>query len=471
MPVWLRLSSLALGVAALAAGIAGGCASGSQHQGSNGLGGGGNGPGSGGNGTGLGNSGGGLGQGGGPTGSGGGAPTCADYTKAAKALPAAMMFVLDMSASMKVKAPMNTGTPKYQSAIQAILTAIDNDAFDNTGIGILTFPTQPVCAPSCYCGTLSAVPMLEQQCLMCTNFKVSCGFPTSPQVVPTDSGTQKTTDTSGVRHTIATYLQGLTPTMSMDDGSPDYEALEGAYAALTAYPNVDKRFAILVSDGGFSCTSLSNPMRPGYSDGACPDWEEPDTVNALISGAYTSATTPINTFIVGVPGSNTDGGMSNGFANAPYPMLLALSTYAVSGSPNTVDPTCDKNAVFSQNGSIPTAPCHIDLSNGSQFTADALANAIGKVRGQALGCLFDLPDPPPGKTINPNLVNVLLTINSMPSITVPKRSNPNDMCATSDCWDYNGMNQVQLIGKACSDLTQASTAKVEIEVGCKTILN
>jgi hypothetical protein len=44
------------------------------------------------------------------------------------------------------------------------------------------------------------------------------------------------------------------------------------------------------------------------------------------------------------------------------------------------------------------------------------------------------------------------------------------MCTTADCWDYNAMNQVQLIGKACSDLTSASPAKVEIEVGCKTIL-
>ncbi len=466
---WLGLSSIALGVATLTAGVAGGCASGNDHQGTHSLGGGGAGPGpgSGGNGGSIHNTGGGFGVGGG---TGGSAPKCADFTKEAKALPAAMMFVLDMSASMKVKVPAMTGTPKYQSAIQAILTAIDNDAFDNTGIGILTFPTLPVCAPSCYCGTLSAVPALEQECIMCTDFKVSCGFPMSPQVTPTDSGTQKTTDPSGVRHTIATYLQGLTPTMSMDDGSPDYEALDGAYAALTAYPSVDKRFAILVSDGGFSCTSLSNPARPGYSDGACPDWEEPDTVNALISGAYMNAATPINSFIVGVPGSNTDGGMSNGFANAPYPMLLALSTYAVSGSPSTVDPNCDKNAVFSMMGSIPTAPCHIDLSNGNQFTADALAQAIAKVRGQALGCTYDLPDPPPGKTINPDLVNVLLTLNSMPAVTVPRRSSPNDMCTTADCWDYNATNQVQLIGKACSDLTSAATAKIEIEVGCKTIL-
>ena len=115
-------------------------------------------------------------------------------------------------------------------------------------------------------------------------------------------------------------------------------------------------------------------------------------------------------FVVGVPGSDSAGEMQGAFATPNYHMKLALSTYAVSGSPDTVDPTCDKGTVFTKGGSDPAKPCHIDLSNGANFNPDALANAISAIRGKALGCLYTLPDPPPGKTIDLALVNVVVTI-------------------------------------------------------------
>jgi len=190
---------------------------------------------------------------------------------------------------------------------------------------------------------------------------------------------------------------------------------------------------------------------------------------ALISGARTGPT-PIDTFIVGVPGSASTGNTDGAFDTPPYSMLLALSTYAVAGSPGTVDPSCDASAVFSKPGTNPAKPCHIDLSNGSNFNANALANAIASIRGKELGCVYDLPAAPSGQTIQSDEVNVVITVNGKDT-TIPKRKDSSDTCATNPCWDYDSNGKVELIGVACTEVDGAADAKVEVVVGCDTIIN
>jgi hypothetical protein len=83
--------------------------------------------------------------------------------------------------------------------------------------------------------------------------------PTRPDL----AGANKSTDATGIRHDISTYLaianNGPDPN-GLDDGSPIYDALDEGYDALAAYPGVDERIMPL-TDGGFSCTSLRAPPR------------------------------------------------------------------------------------------------------------------------------------------------------------------------------------------------------------------
>lgn len=404
------------------------------------------------------------------TGGGGGSgPTCAKFTAEAKQLPAAMLTVLDMSASMNK-------AQKWGTAQLAVVSAIDKDVFDSMSLGLITFPSGFTQPPQCLCDSICA-PLGGCSIQECTQYiqlstgaaGVSCGVSFLPQVALSPAGKEKSADQTGVRSKIYNYLVANKPLSNADDGSPIYDALTAAYAALKAYP-IDQRIAVLITDGGFSCTSVSsNPVRLGYADANnCPDWEIPDTVNQLITGARTDPAKPIFTFIVGVPGSNSTGSPVDGFDTPPYKMRLALSTYAVSGSPDTVDPACDK-AVYTKDGAEPAVPCHNDLSNGASFDTDALASAIAGIRGKALGCVYDLPDPPPGEMIDPTLVNVDLTVDGT-TTTIKKRSMPNDQCMDDACWDYNPKGQVEIIGKGCADLSTAKEAKVEIFVGCDTII-
>ena len=403
---------------------------------------------------------GGAGGVGGASGAGGagGGSACAKYSAEAKQLPAAMLVVLDMSASMKK-------AQKWGAAQLAVVSAIDKDVFDSMSLGLVTFPSSFTDPPQCVCDYVETTYGFPCSTLVPNG--VSCGISALPQVAMAPAGKEKSNGNAGVRKKIYDYLVANSPLSNDDDGSPVYDALSAAYSALKAY-NIEQRMVVLITDGGFSCTSLSN--RPGYADDyGCPDWEYPDSVNQLITTARTDAGKPITTFVVGVPGANSTGAAVDGFATPPYKMRLALSTYAVSGAPDSVDPACDKGATFSQNGADPAAPCHIDLSAGAMFDADALAKAIADIRGKALGCVYDLPDPPPGEVIDPALVNVVVTLDGV-TTTLPKRSKPDDTCEDQACWDYNAKKQVEILGKGCADISLAADAKVEIQVGCSTIL-
>ncbi len=411
---------------------------------------------------------GGLGQGGDLTGVGvggqggaGGTMGCAQFSVEAQAKPAAMMITLDQTPSM--------GGTKWNAAKFAVTTAMDKDVFDSMSLALTLFPSGVVGAPACLCSLFG----LPAGCLT-----VSCATNGGPQIGLQLAGTNKSSAASGVRFEISSQMSVSGPDPAgLDDGSPIYAALSEGYAALKAFPGVDERIMLLITDGGFSCTSLSNPARPGYTDGACDDWEYPDSVNTLITANFTDATQPVRTFVVGVPDSDTNGGNigagcpgSPCFATPPYSMKLALSTYAVSGSPDTVDPACDNGAVFTQGGADPASPCHIDMTTGN-FDANALANVIAGIRSNALGCVYPLPDPPPGESIDLARVNVEVTLDGNAAVTIPARSSQADDCALSACWDYDINGDIEILGAGCDDLTAATIAKVDIVVGCETIIN
>lgn len=434
---------LALG---LGLGLGGGCAAGNNNN-----------PGPGGGGTGGNGASTGTGgesfttsssSGGGDAGAPDGFGACAKFNAEAKQAPAAMLIVLDRTASM-------SNSNKWGTAQIAIVQAIDKDVFDTMSLGMLTFPSHTaVAGPDCI-----------------FNFAIYCDVSALPQVPVKPAGTQKSSDSMGVRSQIYQYLVNNGPEgADLSDSSPIYAALNGAYTFIKGVPNVDKRMVVLITDGGGSCTSIANPPRPAYTDNnGCSDWEEPPVLAQLITDARNDPNAPINTFIVGVPGSDSTGAQVGGIDTPPYHMRLALSTYAVAGSPDTVDPSCDKSAVFGQSAPDPAKPCHIDLSASASFNPDALANAITTLRGKALGCVYDLPQPPAGETIDTDQVNVVVTIDGKDYV-IPKRKDASDACSVDPCWDYDAQGKVELIGVTCSEVSNAMSAKVEIYVGCATII-
>ncbi len=372
--------------------------------------------------------------------------TCASTSVNTKQTPAAVLIVLDRSSSMTTKG-------KWAAAQTAIVKAIDKSTFDHLELGLLAYPSHQVKGPACLWG-----------------WPVSCGVSALPQVAISNSGVDKTNGSQGPRKAIYSWLTTAAPDNTGTDASPGYVALKNGIAALQNLTSVDKRILVMITDGGFSCASLSSPKRPGYSDGACPDWEYPDSVITMLKAAYEDKTKPVNTLIVGLPGSDSTGKKQGGYATAPYQMLLALSTYAWVGSPKTVPGTCNGKK-FTKTGWAPTQPCHFDMTQGT-FNADALAGALAGLRGKVLGCTYKLPKTDDkNKVIDKTKINVQLTLDGAAAYTIPRRSDPKDTCLTSKgCWDLDAKDNVAILGKACNDLGKAAKANIQILVGCKTIL-
>ena len=45
-----------------------------------------------------------------------------------------------------------------------------------------------------------------------------------------------------------------------------------------------------------------------------------------------------------------------------------------------------------------------------------------------------------------------------------------DTCLSSPCWDYDATGQIVLIGAACDEIKSSTDAKIEIQVGCVTLI-
>ncbi len=362
---------------------------------------------------------------------------CATGNYQADFLPAAILVVLDGSGTM-------AGT-KWSNAQQAIVNAIDENAFDSAYLGLLVYPTSLVPGPACVFG-----------------IQVACGVSGLAQVPLQLAGMNKSSDPTGVRHDIYQELVAKTPAAGPGNGNPTYSALQSGIGILQGWPKMGKRILFYITDGGASCASVSSPTRPGYTDGnGCPDWEYPTSIATLVQTANQDPNAPVNTIFVGVPGADTTSGVNN----PPYSVRLALSAEAWAGSPQTCDPNCN-GKTFSQSGGDPSMPCHFDMT--VNYSATILASAINQIRGSLLGCVFDVPQPD-GGTVDPSKINVEYTSNGM-TTELAKRASSSDMCTTGNgCWDYNSSGQIVLIGPACTRVMGDPNADVQIVVGCQTI--
>ncbi len=368
------------------------------------------------------------------------ARTCGAAEFAATQAPAAMLVVLDRSASM-------AENNKYAFAAQAIVQALDQDVFDSMWLGLYAAPSGNIQGPQCIFGT-----------------PVACQAPPFPQIDLDLAGPNKS-GAGGVRKKIKSYLANSAPDNGAGDASPLYSAVQSALVAVQGWPQKGKRMLFIVTDGSISCAEFSK--RPGFPDcnGCTHDWEDPKNIVQLLDAAQKDPNKPVDTFIVGVPGADTFD--AQGCNYPPYHMRLALSAMAAAGSPANVPANCD-GKTFTQAGGDPNVSCHVDLTQGN-FNAQAIADTIQKVRGKVLGCTFELPQLD-GGTVDPDEVNVSYGVGGAMPMTLKRRKDPMNQCVADGCWDYDMAGKVQLLGKACEDVRNATDAKVKIIVGCPTII-
>lgn len=105
------------------------------------------------------------------------------------------------------------------------------------------------------------------------------------------------------------------------------------------------------------------------------------------------------------------------------------------------------------------------LIDTSRDAAAQLSAALDDIRGRAVvGCTYEVPSPPAGQQLDPDLVNVRLTSGGKVTQVYQDQS--------ANCeqgWQYSAdKKQINLCGDVCTQVKSDPNVKLEVLFGCKT---
>jgi hypothetical protein len=107
--------------------------------------------------------------------------------------------------------------------------------------------------------------------------------------------------------------------------------------------------------------------------------------------------------------------------------------------------------------------CHFDMTGQGDF-ATALADALTQVTRRALSCDYAIPEPPSGREVDQERVNVQFSTGDGTVEDLLFSADPN--CV--DGWTYAG-DRVQLCSATCLRAQADSKSGLSLLFGCKTM--
>jgi hypothetical protein len=221
---------------------------------------------------------------------------------------------------------------------------------------------------------------------------------------------------------------------ALDEQEPDgWTPTHGAYQHSletsllpSSYPG--QKYLLLITDGAPTLTLTCE----GDIGSNSPDPVDPEPIIDEVARARRAG---VRTFLIGSPGSEP---------GRPWMSEAALQgATARAGCHLDGDPYC-----------------HMDMTTAPDFGA-ALRAGLNQVTGE-ISCTYDIPEPPMGETIDPALVNLIVTTSTGSSQLVL----PDAMGDCSEGWQLLG-NQVVLCDGTCSRV-QADGASLRLLFGCES---
>jgi len=202
------------------------------------------------------------------------------------------------------------------------------------------------------------------------------------------------------------------------------------------------RYVVLITDGEESC--------------AADDAEQRAWLDGLLDDEATQAVQAnVRTFVVGAPGSEP----ARGF----------LSELAFRGGTAKNAGQCAHDRLSGQ------GDCHFDMTETTDFAAD-FAQVLKEISGAALGCEFAVPTPVTGET--ENTVNVQITdgVDGAAPECLP-RDDTASCDGGANGWQFAkspdgsiDRSKIVLCGSACGRVDADASARVDVLVGCETIV-
>ena len=350
----------------------------------------------------------------GGSGTGGG---CASDTRQAEKIPLDMYMMLDQSGSMSDAVQ---GGTKWSAVSGAIGAFVQQPPAVGMGVALQYFPIDSAGCPSTCssdpdcgaCGPCFVVfPGFPGVCLNGGGDSCNAADYAAPEVAMQTLPGAGNAAVNAVLSSLAQHgPTGSTPTSAALQGAVDY-------AKSWAGAHVDHvTIVVLATDG--DPTECDTDL--GHIDN--------------IAAAAANSSPAVLTFVIGVGSS-----------------LTALNQLAAAGG---------TGQAF--------------LVDTGQNVNQQFLDALNVIQGQALGCNYTIPQPAEGQ-LDYDKVNVSYTPGgSNVAETFPKVSGPGDCPPSGDGWYYDdnlAPTQIILCNGTCTKVAADSTGKIEIVLGCDSVLN
>jgi hypothetical protein len=330
-------------------------------------------------------------------------------------LPANVLFVIDRSGSMQCNPPPTTASDACEAMPMRTSTSM---------------PSKWEITSEALVDALPALPATATVGVSYFSNDDNCGVSSQPSVpLAKNSAAQQST--------IASSLGAVEPA----GGTPIVGATILAYkhmheAALDGRISGNE-FVVLITDGEQSEQCSDEALCEGAE--ACTKLlVEEEVPRAAGKGVG------IRTFVIGVPGSE--------------PARTVLSQMAMAGG--TAADGCD----------VTKGDCHFDMTKETDLSA-ALSGALMKITGQTVTCELPVPKPTSGE-LDLSLVNVVYTPAGTDSQAMVVKQDPSMPCdAGAQGWQYiDGNTKIQLCGSICDTVRADAGAKVDVVLGCVSVL-
>ena len=363
---------------------------------------------------------------------------CTGTTSTGQLLPLDMYVMLDQSGSMSDAVTGGTKWSAVTSALESFLQTNTNAAGMSVGIQYFGLPGNGQCnAYDIYCSSNSQCG----QCGPCAadshGNKVCWAGAADESCTAADYATADV-EIASLTQAQVTKIDNSIGAHGPSTNTPTSAALQGAINHARSWAQGHAQHVVIVI--------LATDGDPTECDVTISHIE-------AIAAAGVSGSPKILTFVIGVGASL---GNMNGIAKSGA-SDCAMGT--CSGA--TCDPSGKNYA------------CLVDTGGdvNSQFLA-----ALNKIRGTLLGCTYLIPPPPAGKTLDFAQVNVQYTPGNGGAKETLVYVTSQAACAstTKDAWYYDNAaapTQIIFCDATCTKIKADTNAKVDVQLGCSTVIN
>jgi hypothetical protein len=341
--------------------------------------------------------------------------SCAGWTSEPESLPALLQLVVDISLSMN-ESPDGMGGPggpgggpgggesKWDITQAALIDAIA-ELPDTMPVGLFFYPNMA--------NEASDDPRPLSEC------------------VNTDEGIEIDYLTDAHRERLNDALNGTEP----NGWTPTHGAYRHALETFLLPADLPgQKFMLLITDGAPTLTLECVSAEGGGFGAGGPTPVDSEPIVEEVAAAREAG---VRTFLIGSPGSEPG---RQWMSLAAIQGATAAAGCRVSGEPY----------------------CHMDMTTAPDFSA-ALRAGLAEITGAIVSCTYDLPEPPPGETIDPDLINLIVRTGGGEIQLV----RPDDSGDCSEGWQYIN-DQVVLCAETCSRVQNDPAGRLELLFGCGT---